>query len=259
MGTADLLEQRVEMVNIIMFINQKVYILTKFIFQKSALLVLVVILGCNGQGYQGYFYPKPSVPLEPAPVCSTSYLTQTLRETVPVPVYYTSTVVDQQYITVYSTVIQPVTQIQTQIRTQIQTQIQTLIQTQTQTQTRTVVITPSPVTFYSTIVSTVTALSGIQVDSSSNQQSALGGIQDDSSSYQQSVNNGYLPPPPVVSVSDDARGNLFNEYLPPPGEDARSNRGVNILSDTGADSYSVRFNPFEQQQLSLNLGALPPY
>ncbi|XP_065074638.1 uncharacterized protein LOC135698540 [Ochlerotatus camptorhynchus] len=193
---------------------------------KSALLVLAVILGCNGQGYQGYYYPKPSIPLEPAPVCSTSYVTQTLREAVQVPVYYTSTVVDRQYFTVFSTVVQPVTQIETQ--------------------TRTVVITPSPVILYSTIVSTVTAFSGIQDDSSSNQQS---------------LNNGYLPPP---VVSDDARGRPNNEYLPPCGEESRSNTGVNILSLAGVDSdavsqNSVRFNPLEQQQISLNLGALPPY
>ncbi|XP_029730357.2 uncharacterized protein LOC115267484 [Aedes albopictus] len=201
---------------------------------KSFLLVLAVVAGCYGQGFQGYFYPRPSIPFREAP-CQTVYRTQTLTRTAQYPVYYTSTVqypvyltstvVDQQYLTVYSTLIQPVIQYQTR--------------------TSTLVIRPTPVTQYSTIVSTVTIVSSVQDDS-----------------RQPTVNNAYLPPAP--EVSDEAR-EPDNEYLPPTavGNARGSSSGANILSSdyessSGSSGSSVRVSPFGQQAVSLNLGALPP-
>ncbi|XP_062550621.1 uncharacterized protein LOC134215448 [Armigeres subalbatus] len=214
---------------------------------KSFLLIFVVFVGCHGQGFQGYYYPRPSIQLQAVPV-QTVYRTQTLTrsiqypvyqtlthtvqypvyqtltQTVQYPVYFTSTVVDIRYITAHSTLIQSVTQYQTR--------------------TDTLVIRPSPVTQYSTIVNTATVT-----------KTVVSSVQDDSR-----PTNAYLPP--VPQVDDEARPPPTNAYLPPFSGNARSSSSGILSSDFGSSSgssgSSVRTSPFGKQPVTLNLGALPP-
>ncbi|XP_058463163.1 uncharacterized protein LOC131437678 [Malaya genurostris] len=209
---------------------------------KGAVYFVALILGCYGQGFRGYYYPRPSCPLQ-LPVTytvtatqtqvysseATVYQTQYLTNVVTVPVLLTSTVITERLLTSYATVISTVPQYVTE--------------------TNTIYITPSPVVRFSTIVSTATVCSDVSSDS------------------QKAVSNAYLPPEGNSHGSqaavDDFKQAVDNSYLPPSGGDDSGNVINLSVGSFGGDSLkrsTASFTSFNNKRARnlLHLGALPP-
>ncbi|XP_055537112.1 uncharacterized protein LOC129725372 [Wyeomyia smithii] len=200
---------------------------------KTVVYFVTLVLGCYGQGFSGYNYPKPSCQLQlPVTYTETQVQTQTqyFTNSVTVPVYITSTVVTERLVTNYATVVSSVPQYFTE--------------------TSTVYITPSPVVMYQTVVSTASVCADVAVDNQSSKQEEA---------------NTYLPPVEqgASSVVDDFKQTVSNPYLPPTGSGTSGNVVKLSLGDAGVASYQrsiFQANPFDSRRsrFVLPLGALPP-